>query len=60
MFALYYRERVLEKLDKMTKAFVYIVSTRDGMTEAQAQRSGGKVLTYGSYRLGVHGKGVCI
>ncbi|KAI8886806.1 Poly(A) polymerase [Backusella circina FSU 941] len=50
------RERVLETLDKMTKAFVYSVSTRDGMTEAQAERSGGKVLTYGSYRLGVHGR----
>ncbi|KAI8390875.1 Poly(A) polymerase central domain-containing protein [Radiomyces spectabilis] len=48
------REKVLSELEQMTKAFVYTVSIRKGLSPELAQKAGGKVLTFGSYRLGVH------
>ncbi|ORZ27806.1 polymerase [Lobosporangium transversale] len=51
------REIVLGKLDKMVKEFVYTISLRRNMPEAIAREAGGKIFTFGSYRLGVHGSG---
>jgi len=56
--ALYFiREIVLGKLDKMVKEFVYLVSIKRNQGEAIAREAGGKIFTFGSYRLGVHGSG---
>ncbi|KAJ1980972.1 polynucleotide adenylyltransferase [Dimargaris verticillata] len=54
------REIVLGKLDKMVKDFVYKVSIARNSSEADAREAGGKIFTFGSYRLGVHGAGADI
>ncbi|EPQ26251.1 uncharacterized protein PFL1_06186 [Pseudozyma flocculosa PF-1] len=51
------REVILGKLDAMVKDFVYRTSIHHGMSEALARSCGGKIFTFGSYRLGVHGPG---
>ena len=42
------------------KKFVYQVSIARGLSEAAANAAGGKIFTFGSYRLGVHGPGTDI
>jgi poly(A) polymerase len=54
------RELVLAQLSAMFRAFVVAVSLRRGMPEAIAADAGGKIFTFGSYRLGVHGTGADI
>ncbi|CAG8587785.1 13781_t:CDS:10 [Gigaspora margarita] len=55
------REVVLGKLDKLVKEFVYNVSReKKKLPEADAKEAGGKIFTFGSYRLGVHGAGTDI
>jgi hypothetical protein len=49
---------VLGKLDQMVKEFVYTVSKSKGFPDSLAREAGGKIFTYGSYRLGVHGAGI--
>ena len=39
------------------KEFVYRASIKHGLSESAARASGGKIFTFGSYRLGVHGPG---
>ncbi|KAI8081825.1 Poly(A) polymerase central domain-containing protein [Gilbertella persicaria] len=51
---------VLGKLDKMVKEFVYKVSKLKSFPDSLAKEAGGKIFTYGSYRLGVHGAGADI
>ncbi|KAK0552332.1 polynucleotide adenylyltransferase [Tilletia horrida] len=51
------REVVLGKVDKLVKEFVYRASIARGLPESHARNSGGKIFTFGSYRLGVHGPG---
>ena len=41
----------------MVKEFVYKVSKLKNFPDALAKEAGGKIFTYGSYRLGVHGAG---
>lgn len=41
----------------MVKEFVYVVSKSKGFPDSLAKEAGGKIFTYGSYRLGVHGTG---
>ncbi|KAF9329336.1 polynucleotide adenylyltransferase [Linnemannia elongata] len=53
-------EIVLGKLDKLVKEFVYLVYVRKGYPEQIAKEAGGKIFTFGSYRLGVHGSGTDI
>ncbi|ORZ24389.1 Poly(A) polymerase central domain-domain-containing protein [Absidia repens] len=48
---------VLGKLDKLVKDFVYRVSKMKGFPDALAKEAGGKIFTFGSYRLGVHNSG---
>ncbi|KAL1932566.1 hypothetical protein VTP01DRAFT_8244 [Rhizomucor pusillus] len=51
---------VLGKLNKLVKEFVYRVSKMKGFPDSLAKEAGGKIFTFGSYRLGVHGAGADI
>lgn len=52
-----HREVVLDRLATLVKKFVRTVSLQRGLSEAAATAAGGKIFTFGSYRLGVHGPG---
>ncbi|TFK55404.1 polymerase [Heliocybe sulcata] len=51
------REIVLGRLAALVRKFVKQVSLDRGLSEAAAEAAGGKIFTFGSYRLGVHGPG---
>jgi len=51
------RELVLGRVAAVVKKFVRTVSISRGLSEAAANAAGGKIFTFGSYRLGVHGPG---
>lgn len=51
------RVEVLHILQKLTEEFVYTVSINKNMNEGMAKDAGGKIFTFGSYRLGVYGPG---
>ena len=51
------REIVLGRLAALVKTFVKTVSLARGLSEAAAEAAGGKIFTFGSYRLGVHAPG---
>ncbi len=51
------REVVLGKLNDLFKMFVKAVGIKKNMPESIACEAGGKIFTFGSYRLGVHGAG---
>ncbi|CAG8541316.1 5658_t:CDS:2, partial [Acaulospora colombiana] len=52
---------VLGKLDKLVKEVVYRISReKEKLPEPDAREAGGKIFTFGSYRLGVHGAGADI
>jgi poly(A) polymerase len=53
------REEVLVKLNNLIKKFIFEVGCRV-MSEDVARTTGGKIFTFGSYRLGVHGPGADI
>ncbi|KIM58766.1 hypothetical protein SCLCIDRAFT_1218312 [Scleroderma citrinum Foug A] len=48
---------VLGRVAALVKKFVYEVSLKHGLSETAASAAGGKIFTFGSYRLGVHGPG---
>ncbi|KAM0755628.1 Poly(A) polymerase [Meredithblackwellia eburnea MCA 4105] len=54
------REIVLGRLNTLLKQFVYQSSIQHGLSESKAREAGGKIFTFGSYRLGVHGPGADI
>lgn len=51
------RVQVLQILQQLAQEFVYKVSKNKNMTEGMAKDAGGKIFTFGSYRLGVYGPG---
>ncbi|TBU41452.1 polymerase [Dichomitus squalens] len=51
------REIVLGRIAALVKKFVHTVALREGLSDAAATAAGGKIFTFGSYRLGVHGPG---
>ncbi|ODV81640.1 Poly(A) polymerase PAPalpha [Suhomyces tanzawaensis NRRL Y-17324] len=51
------RVEVLSLFQKMVQEFVYIASKNKNMSDGMARDAGGKVFTFGSYRLGVYGPG---
>jgi poly(A) polymerase len=59
MLLLFFHHRVivLGKLDVMVKDFVYRVGKLKGFPDSLAKQAGGKIFTFGSYRLGVHSAG---
>jgi len=56
-FSLRVRVKVLAELQQLTLDFVQRVSINKNMTESMAKEAGGKIFTFGSYRLGVYGPG---
>ena len=48
---------MLDKLNELVKEFVYRVGKLKGLSETDAKNAGGKILVYGSYRLGVYNAG---
>lgn len=48
---------MLGRISSLVRKFVYKVSMMRGMSEVAANAAGGKIFTYGSYRLGVHSPG---
>lgn len=52
-----YREIVLGKLNMLVKKFVKKICIKQGLGEKAAGEAGGKIFTFGSYRLGVHSAG---
>lgn len=55
-----HRMEILAKLNTLVKQWVKDVSISKNMPEAAAEKLGGKIYTFGSYRLGVHHKGADI
>lgn len=51
------RTKALALMQRLTKEFVYRVSLKRHMSDGMARDAGGKVFTFGSYRLGVYGPG---
>ncbi|CAG9855952.1 unnamed protein product [Phyllotreta striolata] len=54
------RMHILGKLYTLVKQWIKEVSLRHNLPESVAESVGGKVYTFGSYRLGVHSKGADI
>jgi poly(A) polymerase len=52
-----HREIVLGRVAALVRKFVTTVMMQRGFSEAVASAAGGKIFTFGSYRLGVHGPG---
>lgn len=57
MFAAWYRTQVLQLLQRVAIEFVKVVSRKKGLSPAAVDAAGGKIFTFGSYRLGVYGPG---
>ncbi|QWU88880.1 hypothetical protein CA3LBN_003188 [Candidozyma haemuli] len=51
------RVDVLALMQRMVQDFVYKVSKKRNMSDGMAKDAGGKIFTFGSYRLGVYGPG---
>jgi poly(A) polymerase len=51
---------ILAKLNTLVKQWVKDVSIQKNMPEQMAEKLGGKIYTFGSYRLGVHHRGADI
>jgi len=51
------RELVLGRVAILVKKFVHKVMVIRGHSDTAARNAGGKIFTFGSYRLGVHGPG---
>lgn len=54
------RMEILAKLNTLVKQWIKDVSISKNMPEQMAEKLGGKIYTFGSYRLGVHSKGADI
>lgn len=54
------RQEVLGKLNKILQKWIYEAAISKGDDENTAARAGGRIFTFGSYSLGVHGPGTDI
>ena len=55
-----FRMEVLRKVNELAKRWIRDVSVQKNMPPSAADHVGGKIYTFGSYRLGVHNKGADI
>ncbi|XP_023210754.1 poly(A) polymerase beta-like [Centruroides sculpturatus] len=55
-----HRMEVLSKINELFKQWIKDISIKKNMPPSVAERVGGKICTFGSYRLGVHTKGADI
>ncbi|XP_053964091.1 poly(A) polymerase type 3-like [Anastrepha ludens] len=55
-----HRAKILTKLNMLVRKWIKNVSMAKNMSKADAKKLGGKIYTFGSYRLGVHDKGANI
>lgn len=53
------RQQTLQLIQRVVIEFVKAVGRRKGLSPAALEAAGGKIFTYGSYRLGVYGPGTC-
>ena len=53
-----FRKQTLHLLQRVTLEFVKTVGRKKGLSQAALDVAGGKIVTYGSYRLGVYGPGL--
>lgn len=53
------RKKTLQLLQKTTIEFVKVVLTKKNKPQSTINAAGGKIFTFGSYRLGVYGPGTC-
>ncbi|OXV11664.1 hypothetical protein Egran_00577 [Elaphomyces granulatus] len=51
------RKQTLQLIQRVTVEFIKTVSRKKGLTPAAVEAAGGKIFTFGSYRLGVYGPG---
>jgi poly(A) polymerase len=51
------KKEILGKLDAIIQEWIQMCGKRDGKDENTIYKSGGKIFTFGSYRLGVNGPG---
>jgi len=51
------RVKVLQIIQSLAREFVYQVSLSKNLSDGMARDAGGKIFTFGSYRLGVYGPG---
>ncbi|KAF9762623.1 Poly(A) polymerase pla1 [Nosema granulosis] len=54
------RERVLGRLNHLLKEFIFVMAEKKKIVSDGKNTFGGKIFTFGSYRLGVHSKGADI
>ncbi|CAG8693733.1 2147_t:CDS:2, partial [Dentiscutata erythropus] len=54
------REVILDKFDKLVKVLIFNISREKRLSEIDAKEAGGKIFTFGSYKLGVYGTGADI
>ena len=52
------RKQVLQLLQRIAVEFIKGVGRKKGLSPVEIDAAGGKVFTYGSYRLGVYGPGM--
>ena len=53
------RKSTLQLIQKITVEFVKHVSKAKNLPQSVVDKAGGKIFTFGSYRLGVYGPGQC-
>lgn len=56
----FFRMEVLSRLNEMVKEWIIEMSLARNMPREVAEQVGGKIYTFGSYRLGVHSRGADI
>lgn len=54
----HYRREILIYLEKVAQRYIFNICQRKKLPIEECKNAGGKVLTYGSYSLGVHSRGI--
>lgn len=54
------RKQTLQLIQRVTLEFVRTVGRKKGLSQAALDAAGGKIFTFGSYRLGVYGPGTVL